>query len=461
MPQFACAENSSSGGCLGAYRPTGVAALAAVCRAVRAAASSAVRCRGGGRCSRAEQQKQLAVMLGEECCLFDARELRDLLERWLQEHPCGKAPKAELIAFVGTEFGASGGDTSEVMAKVVDIIDIDGDGAIDFREVVAGLSTFLRGRPEAKIELLFSALDMDGDGKVSRAELQHALRARLGQWIQSLGEESLSVVADRILAAGDLDGDGELCLAELLALVEAQPELRLRSSASRAVQRFNNPGASWSERREALGALANVEGARSGCSRESAEEEVAVQVLLSTPGLSPVAIGEFLGAGAGNVKVVAAAAFPSTCARLFFEALDLRGVTLDEALRRVSRRLCLPREAQQIDRLVCTFALAYCEGNPVTFVDSDAAYLTAFAVVMLNADAHSANVRQKMTREEFVRSVPRVERSALEGIYDRITAEEITLGAADALTGSAGLAPRLTQLCWMELNKTLAALGGS
>jgi Sec7-like guanine-nucleotide exchange factor len=48
------------------------------------------------------------------------------------------------------------------------------------------------------------------------------------------------------------------------------------------------------------------------------------------------------------------------------------------------------------------FAARYCEGNPDVFKDRDAAYVLAFAVIMLNTDAHNPNMDTKMTKKDFV-----------------------------------------------------------
>jgi len=154
---------------------------------------------------------------------------------------------------------------------------------------------------------------------------------------------------------------------------------------------------------------------------------VVVRVLTSLPGLSPVAIGEFLGSKDTTDGFVKA------CSQQFFNCLELQGVTLDHALRLMSQHLCLPRESQQIDRIVEAFAKAYCEANPGSFPDEDSAYLTLFAIVMLNADVHTAQVKKKMTKQQFVSNtklaVPLVEAVVFEDIYDRVQLEEITLGA--------------------------------
>jgi len=177
------------------------------------------------------------------------------------------------------------------------------------------------------------------------------------------------------------------------------------------------------------------------------EPAVVVRVLTSVPGLSPVAIGEFLGSKDTD-------GFVKACSHKFFGCLDLKGTTLDHALRLMSENMCLPRESQQIDRIVEAFAKAYCEANPGTLPDEDSAYLTAFAIVMLNADVHTAQNKKKMTKQQFVLNttlaVPTVEAVVFEGIYDRVQQEEITLGARRS---SVGVGPEL------DINTLLGAIG--
>ncbi|CAD6234821.1 unnamed protein product [Miscanthus lutarioriparius] len=61
---------------------------------------------------------------------------------------------------------------------------------------------------------VFSALDRDGDGKLSAAELRLCMKA-------ALGEDVAAEEADRLVASADGDGDGLLSQEELLALALA------------------------------------------------------------------------------------------------------------------------------------------------------------------------------------------------------------------------------------------------
>jgi Sec7-like guanine-nucleotide exchange factor len=62
----------------------------------------------------------------------------------------------------------------------------------------------------------------------------------------------------------------------------------------------------------------------------------------------------------------------------------------------------LPGEAQKIDRIMEKFAKKYVSDKPKEFEHPDAAYVLAFAVIMLNTDLHNANIKpeKKMRKEE-------------------------------------------------------------
>ncbi|AQK98118.1 putative calcium-binding protein CML19 [Zea mays] len=66
-------------------------------------------------------------------------------------------------------------------------------------------------RAPSEFSRVFSALDRDGDGKLSAAELRACMRA-------ALGEDVSAEEADRLVASADGDGDGLLSQEELLAL---------------------------------------------------------------------------------------------------------------------------------------------------------------------------------------------------------------------------------------------------
>lgn len=121
----------------------------------------------------------------------------------------------------------------------------------------------------------------------------------------------------------------------------------------------------------------------------------------------------------------------------------------------------LPGEAQQIDRIMTTFAQCYWEDNAgdlntCPFRDQDTVFLIAFAIIMLNTDLHkshghasnSRKQRKRMTKQEFLNNLRGVDnnedisRDYLAEVYDSIEEHPITMlmtaDDASAVTGSLG-----------------------
>jgi hypothetical protein len=70
----------------------------------------------------------------------------------------------------------------------------------------------------------------------------------------------------------------------------------------------------------------------------------------------------------------------------------------------------LPREAQQIDRILLAFAeyahRTCLEGVTNVFESEDVTYLFTVSIIMLNTDLHNANIRpdRRMKPEQFVKN---------------------------------------------------------
>jgi len=117
--------------------------------------------------------------------------------------------------------------------------------------------------------------------------------------------------------------------------------------------------------------------------------------LFSTEGLSKAMIGEYLGEGDDeNVQVMHA----------FVDQLDFTRLKFIDALRQFLQAFRLPGEAQKIDRLMLKFAGRYLHCNPNSFANADTAYILAYSVIMLNTDAHSPQVKNRMTKQDFIKN---------------------------------------------------------
>ena len=161
--------------------------------------------------------------------------------------------------------------------------------------------------------------------------------------------------------------------------------------------------------------------------------------------LSKAKVGEFMGdERAFNIEVMTE----------YTNLLNFANLEFDAAIRVYLSGFRLPGEAQKIDRMMEKFAARYCSQNPSAFASTDGAFVLAFAVIMLNTDAHSSmvtrflylfsylcvfQVKKKMTKEEFIRMNREIDKgqnvdsSFLSDIFDRIVQNEIKLKVADNL----------------------------
>mmetsp|Transcript_14944 Transcript_14944/g.26863 ORF Transcript_14944/g.26863 Transcript_14944/m.26863 type:complete len:247 (+) Transcript_14944:140-880(+) len=59
----------------------------------------------------------------------------------------------------------------KITSKVFDAFDRDGDGFVDTKEFMAGMTLIMGGCSEKKLKLSFSLFDLDGDGQISLEEM--------------------------------------------------------------------------------------------------------------------------------------------------------------------------------------------------------------------------------------------------------------------------------------------------
>ncbi|XP_019455526.1 PREDICTED: brefeldin A-inhibited guanine nucleotide-exchange protein 5-like isoform X4 [Lupinus angustifolius] len=156
------------------------------------------------------------------------------------------------------------------------------------------------------------------------------------------------------------------------------------------------------------------------------------QFFKNTPNLDKATIGDYLGQHED---------FPLSVMHAYVDSMKFAGMKFDTAIREFLKGFRLPGEAQKIDRIMEKFAERYCADNPDLFKNADTAYVLAYAVIMLNTDAHNPMVWPKMSKSDFVRMNARDEadecapRELLEEIYDSIVKEEIKMKDDTSLIG--------------------------
>ncbi|KAL5698618.1 Brefeldin A-inhibited guanine nucleotide-exchange protein 5 [Ranunculus cassubicifolius] len=148
------------------------------------------------------------------------------------------------------------------------------------------------------------------------------------------------------------------------------------------------------------------------------------QFLRNTPSLDKAMIGDYMGQHEE---------FPLAVMHAYVDSMKFSDMKFHSAIREFLKGFRLPGEAQKIDRIMEKFAERYCADNPGLFKNADTAYVLAYAVIMLNTDAHNPMVWPKMSKSDFIRmnTVSEEEECApkelLEEIYESIIKEEIKM----------------------------------
>ncbi|KAJ7630641.1 hypothetical protein FB45DRAFT_916156 [Roridomyces roridus] len=108
--------------------------------------------------------------------------------------------------------------------------------------------------------------------------------------------------------------------------------------------------------------------------------------------------------------------------RAYISDFDFVDDPLDVALRKLLMHVGLPRETQQIDRVMEAFAGRYLECNPNLFVSDDHPYILAFSLIMLHTDAFNKSNKRKMTKADYIKNtrLPGVPPEVLDCFYDNI-----------------------------------------
>lgn len=110
--------------------------------------------------------------------------------------------------------------------------------------------------------------------------------------------------------------------------------------------------------------------------------------------------------------------------RVYIDGFNFTGEPLDVALRRLLLDVGLPRETQQIDRVMEAFAGRYVQCNPDLYISDgkssclvdhfsiwtdssailDHPYILAFSLIMLHTDAFNKSNKRKMTKADYIKN---------------------------------------------------------
>jgi hypothetical protein len=115
--------------------------------------------------------------------------------------------------------------------------------------------------------------------------------------------------------------------------------------------------------------------------------------------------------------------FSKTCLRKYMRGFSYFGDPIDIAVRKMLMEVELPKETQQIDRLLAGFSDRYFECNPGIYVSADETSIVAFSILLLHSDTHNKSNKRKMQRPEYVKNTQgpaQVSHEVLECFYDNV-----------------------------------------
>ncbi|KAH8258223.1 hypothetical protein KR038_008047, partial [Drosophila bunnanda] len=172
----------------------------------------------------------------EMCSNFDADEIRRLGKRFrkLDLDNSGALSVDEFMSLPELQ-------QNPLVQRVIDIFDADGNGEVDFKEFIQGVSQFsVKGDKLSKLRFAFRIYDMDNDGYISNGELFQAsvtdykcgrtspmnrsffcvfvqvLKMMVGN---NLKETQLQQIVDKTIGFADKDEDGKISFDEFCSVV--------------------------------------------------------------------------------------------------------------------------------------------------------------------------------------------------------------------------------------------------
>merc|ERR1712212_1410497 len=148
----------------------------------------------------------------EMCSRFDPEEIARLGKRFrkLDLDNSGSLSVDEFMSLPELQ-------QNPLVARVIEIFDQDGNGEVDFREFIEGVSQFsVKGDKLSKLKFAFRIYDIDNDGYISNGELFQVLKMMVGN---NLKDTQLQQIVDKTILFADKDDDGKISFEEFCDIV--------------------------------------------------------------------------------------------------------------------------------------------------------------------------------------------------------------------------------------------------
>ncbi|MDY6784107.1 MAG: EF-hand domain-containing protein [Cyanobacteriota bacterium] len=124
------------------------------------------------------------------------------------------------------EFQGSLGLKNPYLAeRLFSLFDRDRSGTVDVREFLNVTESLILGKVEDKLEFAYQLHDENGDGCISKDELEEFMKASLIENRLDFPPEQVAQLVDILFQEADTDGSGEISFSEFKVLMEKSPDL--------------------------------------------------------------------------------------------------------------------------------------------------------------------------------------------------------------------------------------------
>ncbi|CAL4068630.1 unnamed protein product [Meganyctiphanes norvegica] len=155
---------------------------------------------------------------------FTGDEIMEIFNEFQKDCPSGRLSLEDFKKLHGAHF--SEGEAAKYAEHVFRSFDANGDQTVDFREFLCAMSVMTRGTLEAKLRLMFTIYNLDGNEYISRDEMLEIVQT-IFKMIDKESEEVTTPeeYTDNVFNNMDKNADNKISLEEFIEGAKSDPSL--------------------------------------------------------------------------------------------------------------------------------------------------------------------------------------------------------------------------------------------